>query len=431
MHSNYRIQSVMGAVLLLCAISLAGCSKDGGVELDENGDVINPERGTQIVTGDPSLNQFLITSKDEVVYTVDTQTGTETEIFSFENLTDLELVADYDDGNIFVTADDNSMNALNVATKSFVWDTPMLEYKFSSNGLSPTICVDGICYASGGFGVVAAVDQITGDLKWYYSSDPNGELDNVLSENGTPIVHNDKVYVFSDEGFISDLAPFIHVLDKQTGALLQKIELPFEVSGTPVFQGNTLYLPAKNLYAIAVESLEILWTLEANGMGTPAISNGKLVVNAIPSGQGIKSALYCVDIDSNSIIWQKDTGADTLWSPLIVQNVVFSNYDKGSSFAFGTNGRLFALNLSSGEELWYNDDVVIDHSPVFANGRLFFGGHNLLGDGGTRENVGLLSMDANTGALVWLNPFFRLGSSLIPLVVAENGVFGPSYYRGS
>ena len=61
---------------------------------------------------------------------------------------------------------------------------------------------------------------------------------------------------------------------------------------------------------------------------------------------------------------------------------------------------------------------------------IFFRGHNLDGEGGTDENVGLLSMDANTGELLWLNPFFRFGSALIPLVVAENGVFGPSYYRG-
>ena len=418
-------------LLSFLTIFIVSCTKDDGIELDENGEVINPKQGDQIVSGEPSLNTFLITSKDETVYTVDTKTGQETAIYSFSEYTNTELLADFKNGNIYITTDDNSINALNVANKNFLWDTPMLEYDFSSLGLTPPTCIDGVCYASGGFGVVVAVDQNSGDLKWYYSSDPEGELDNVLNENGTPIVYGDKVYVFSDEGFITDLPAYMHVLDKQTGNLLQKVKLPYQVSGTPVIQGNTLYLPAKNLYAIGIETLDILWTFEANGMGTPAISNGKLVVNAIPSGQSISSALYCLDINSNSIIWQIDTGTDTLWSPLIVQNVVFSNYDKGSSFAFATSGRLFALNLSSGEQLWYNEDVVIDHSPVFANGHLFFRGHDLSRDTNTSENVGLLSMDANTGKVLWLNPFFRFGSSLNPLVVAENGVFGPSYYRGN
>ena len=429
MKSNITYRTIF--LISFLAIFFVGCTKDDSAVLNENGEVINPEEGRQIVAGDPSLNTFLITSKDETVYTVNPQTGEATEIYTFPEYTDAELLADYEDGNIYVTTDDNSINALNVAGKSFLWDTPMLEYDFSSSGVTPPVCIDGVCYASGGFGVVVAVDQASGALKWYYSTDPQGDLDDVLDDNEIPIVHGDKVYVFSEEGFISDLPPYMHVLDKQTGNLLQKIELPYEVSGTPIIEGNTLYLPAKNLYAIALDTFDVIWAFEANGMGTPAISDGKLVVNAIPAEELISSTLYCIDLNSQNVIWKKDTGTDTLWSPLIVQNVVFSNYDKGSSFAFATSGRLFALNLLSGEELWYNEGVVIDHSPVFANGHLFFRGHNLDGDGGTDENVGLLSMDANTGEVLWLNPLFRFGTVLIPLVVAENGVFGPSYYRGN
>ncbi|MDO1513297.1 PQQ-binding-like beta-propeller repeat protein [Maribacter confluentis] len=377
------------------------------------------------------MNSFLITSKDETVYTVDAETGEWTSIYSFPDYTDLELVADYKDDTIYVTTDDNSINALSVTNKRFLWDTPMLEYDFSSNGVTPPICIDGVCYASGGSGVVVAVNQNDGLLKWYYTTDPDGELDYVLNENAIPLVYGDKVFVFSEEGFVIDLPAYMHVLDKETGTLLRKIELPYEVTGTPYFKDNVLYLPAKNLYALDAETLDVIWTFEANGVGTPAVSNGKLVVNAIPTGELISSVLYCIDLASNSVIWQIDTGTDTLWSPLIVQNVVFSNYDNGSSFAFTTSARLFALNLATGEQLWYNNDVVIDHSPVFANGRLFFRGHNLAGEGGTDENVGLLSMDANTGRVLWLNTFFRYGSALVPLVVAENGVFGPSYYRGN
>lgn len=90
----------------------------------------------------------------------------------------------------------------------------MLEYKFSSLGLTAPVCLDGTCYASGGFGVVVALDENSGGIKWYYSTDPGGELDNVLNENEIPIVHNDRVYIFSEEGFISDLPPYVHILDK-------------------------------------------------------------------------------------------------------------------------------------------------------------------------------------------------------------------------
>ena len=383
-----------------------------------------------IVVGDPTLNTFLITSRDESVFTVDAQTGQEREIYTFADLTDVEILAEYDNGKIFVTTDDNAVNALDPVSQALLWDAPMLEYKFSSLGLTEPVCLDGTCYASGAFGVVVALDENSGEIKWHYSTDPDGEVDNVLNENETPIVHNDKVYVFSEEGFISDLPPYVHILDKQTGRLLRKLELPFELTGTPLFDGNTLYIPAKNLYAYDAETLEPKWTFEAAGLGPPSVRNGKVVVHGIPLDDTISSALYCLDAATGQVLWAIETGFDTIWSPLIVEDVVFGVYEEASSFAFRSNGRPFAARLADGEQIWFRDDIQIDHSPVYANGRLFFHGHAILRSGDTDQDVGLMSIDASTGEIVWLNSFFGSGFPIAPLVVAENGVFGPSYYRG-
>jgi len=385
---------------------------------------------TRIVSGDPSLNTFLITRLDESIMTVDPETGQEESIYTFNDFIYPEGVPDYENGNIFWTTDDNAINAMNVDAKNFLWDTPMLEYKFSSYDVSSVVCMDGVCYAGGGFGVVVAVDQNSGDVKWYYTTDPDGELDDVLNDVGTPVVYQDKVYVFSEEGFISDLASYVHVLDRDTGELLDKRELPFDISGTPVFSDNILFVPAGNLYAMNPDSLEVLWTFESDRVGTPYVSEDRLVVAGIPLGQSIYSALYCLDAGSGNIIWEKDTGFNTLWSPIIVENVVFSQYEDASSFAFATSGRPFALRLSDGEQLWFRDDVIADHSLVYANGRLFFHGHDINRTDDTDQNVGFMSMDANTGEVLWLNTRFGSGYISAPLVVAQNGVFGPSYYRG-
>jgi len=421
-------------ILLLASFMMfvVGCTKDDspGPELDENGEVVNPEQGGQIVSGDSSLNSFLITSNDESVVTVDAQSGQEQVIFTFEDLTNIEVLPEYNNGKIFVTTDDNAVNAIGPDAKNLIWDTPMLDYKFSSLGLTPPVCIDGVCYASGGFGVVVALDENTGDLKWYYATDPEGELDNVLNEAETPIVRGDKVYIFTDEGFISDLLPYLHILDKNTGQLLQKLELPFEVTGIPVFEENTLYLPAKNMYALDVETFAIKWMFEADGVSTPSILNGRMAFQANPLDDSISSVLYCLDADSGNLQWQVDTGFDNIWSPIIIKNVVFGIYDEASQFAFSRNGRPFAVSLDSGRQLWYRDNVSVDHSPVYANGRLFFHGHDIGRSDDTDNNVGLLSMDANTGEVLWLNNSFRYQRTITPLVVAENGVFGPSYYRG-
>ncbi|WP_214613081.1 outer membrane protein assembly factor BamB family protein [Zobellia barbeyronii] len=413
------------------------CSKDGGIEVDENGETKVDEseeapnsetkNGSKIVSGDPGLNTFLITSNDETVYTVNAETGEETEVYTFSYQTYLEVLPGYSNGTIYVTADDNSINAINMTDKSLAWEQSILEYRFSTEGVTPPTCVDGVCYASGGTGVVVAVDEVNGNLKWYYTTEPNGNLDTSLNDNSTPVVYGDKVYVFSDEGFTNGLPAYMHILDKETGSLIQKVELPNEVSGTPVFVGDIMYLPAKKMYAINLQSLEILWTLEGNGMGTPFVSDDKMVVVGEPV-ENISSVLYCIDINSRTILWEKSTGTDVLSAPIIVENVVYSNYDKGSVFAHFNNGRPFAVNLENGEELWYNEGVSVDHSPVYANGVLFYHGHYISSD--SDEKVGLLSLDANTGEVLWLNPFFDNGYHINPLIVAENGVFGPSYYRG-
>ena len=268
-------------------------------------------------------------------------------------------------------------------------------------------------------------------MQWYYSVSPSGSLDDVLYDAGTPIVRGDKVYVVSEEGFISDLPAYIHVLDKASGELIEKYELPFEVSGDLVFSGDMLFLSADNLYALDAETFDVLWQFEAEGVGIPSIAGDRVVVHGIATGESIYSALFCLDKNTGTLIWQLETGFDTVWSPVIVEDVVFGVYEEATSIPFARNGRPFAVSLSEGTQIWFRDDVSIDHSPVYANGRLFFHGHDIGKEGGIEENVGLICMNPNNGEVLWLNNFFRSGSALAPLVVAQNGIFGPSYYRGN
>lgn len=432
MEKKITLKKLLILLLAMAGVFMVGCSKDSPVTLDEEGNPIDrtPEQ-VGIVSGNPELNQFLITSNGESVVTLDAKTGQETVIYTFDDLTDIEILADYDNGRIFVTTDDNAVNALDVNAKSLVWDTPMLSYKFSSLGLTEPVCLDGVCYASGGSGVVVALDENTGEVKWSYSTDPDGELDNVLNENETPIVHGDKVYIFYRYAGFAEVDPKLFVLNRETGALLNSYRLDYELTGTPLIEGNTMYVPAKNMYAIDLDTFDVKWQFDTEGVGSPAISEGRLVVSGIPVDNTIYSRLYCLDLTSGTMIWEKDTGFDTIWDPLIIGNVIFGNYEEASSFAFSNNGRPFAIKLSDGEQLWFRDDVSVDNSPVYANGHLFFLGHDINGPGDTDENTGMLCMDANTGAVLWINPDYARFKSIPPLVVGENGVFGPGYYRGS
>ncbi|WP_394333950.1 outer membrane protein assembly factor BamB family protein [Maribacter hydrothermalis] len=221
----------------------------------------------------------------------------------------------------------------------------------------------------------------------------------------------------------------MHVLDKETGTLLNKVELPYDISSVPLIENDILYLPAKNMYAINLNTLDVLWSFEAEGVSSPQVTEDRVVFHGIPKDNTIYSALYCVNKQTGSFIWGNDTGFDTLWTPTVVENVVFGVYEKATSFAFSTNGRPFAVKLSDGKQLWYMEDVVCDNAPVYANGMLYFHGHDINATSDTDKNVGLIAMDANTGKVVWLNNVFGYDYANTPIVIAQNGVFGPGYYR--
>lgn len=417
-------------LLLLCflTIFIMGCSKEDAVELNEEGEVINPEQGNKIVSGDPALNTLIMTTWDESIVKVDAQTGKEEIVYTLPDYTYAESLPDYSNGVLYVASDDNSVNAFNVASNTFLWDTPMLEYH-DSLGISNTNCEGGICYTAGGYGVVVALLEGSGDIKWYYSTDEDGELDDVLNEATTPIVYQDKVYIFSEEDFLGYYPAYMHVLDKETGTLLNKVELPYDISSVPLIENDILYLPAKNMYAINLNTLDVLWSFEAEGVSSPQVTEDRVVFHGIPKDNTIYSALYCVNKQTGSFIWGNDTGFDTLWTPTVVENVVFGVYEKATSFAFSTNGRPFAVKLSDGKQLWYMEDVVCDNAPVYANGMLYFHGHDINATSDTDKNVGLIAMDANTGKVVWLNNVFGYDYANTPIVIAQNGVFGPGYYR--
>lgn len=417
MVKKYKILS-----LVLVLTLIFSCSKD---KSDEDNGIFTNEK---IVSGDPALNSFIMTTWDESIVKLDAATGNEEIVYTLPDYTYAESLPDYSNGILYFASDDNSVNAVNPTTKTFLWDKPMLEYD-DALGISNTNCEGGICYTAGGYGVIVALMEGSGDLKWYYSTDLDGELDDVLNEATTPLVYNDKVYVFSEADFLGYFPAYMHVLDKETGRLLRKIELPYDISSVPLIQNNILYLPAKNMYAVDLNSLNILWTFEASGVSSPQVTTDKVVFHGIPKDDTISSALYCINKATGNLIWANETGFDRIWTPLVVEDVVFGTFEKAKTVAFSTNGRPFAVQLSDGEQLWFRDDVVTDTPLVYANGMLYFHGHDIGRSNDTRQNVGFIAMDANNGEVIWLNTIFGYDYANTPIVIAQNGVFGPGYYR--
>lgn len=109
-------------LLLLCflTIFITGCTKEDEVELNEEGEVVNSQQGNRIVSGDPALNSLIMTTWDESIVKVDAQTGKEEIVYTLPDYTYAESLPDYSNGVLYVASDDNSVNAFNVASNTFL-----------------------------------------------------------------------------------------------------------------------------------------------------------------------------------------------------------------------------------------------------------------------------------------------------------------------
>ena len=408
---------------MLSAVILGGVT--GCSEENETPD----EAVNQPVVSNPALNDFIITSRRGTMVTVDAQTGQEQILLTFDNFIRPINIADYTNGFIVFPTNDNSVNAVDAVSGDFKWETPMLEYTSHRADISSTVCQDGTCYTSGAFGVIVAVNALDGEVQWHYTIDTEGTLDNLENAVYTPVVRGNRIYALS--AALDDEPAYLHVLDKATGTLLTKRELPYNPTGEPTFDGDLLLVPAYDLLALNAETLETIWTFVSNRVGTPSVAGNRIAVQGIPPDDEFFSELYCLDRNTGEPIWQVDTGVRATWDPVIVGNQVIGVFEANPVAGFDDrNGRPFAVRLSDGSEVWSRRDIETVQSPTYANGRLFFHG-SLISDGG----IGLTCLDAASGEVLWLNDYFRDGSAnpatMPPVVVAQNGNFGPSYYRGS
>ena len=415
-HTNKT--SLLTLSYLLLSLLWISCSSDTDDEVAEIFEETN--------LGDATLNRLIITSEEEQLVTVDPATGEARVVYEFDRFVELVGLADYHNGTVYVATKDNAVNAIDLNSQRFRWDVPMPEYEFSALSNATTVYDDGLVYCLGYLGVVVAVEATTGNPVWMYSVSPSGDPTDRYLSGGIPIVHGDRLYVLVEDNIFGDPA-YLHVLDKKTGERLGRLELPYDYSGTLAFAGNTLLLPAGNLYALDEATLDLIWEVEFEGVSTPAVSGDKVVVHAVPSSDdNLTSFIYGLDLATGAIQWQQEAGFDRFRGPLVVGDVVFAVFEKAKQVAGIRNGRPMALRASTGELLWRNDDINIKGWPTFANGRLYFHGYEILSD--RDDGQGFMCLDAATGALVWLNEAFGYGSAIPPLVVADNGVFGPGQY---
>ncbi len=242
---------------------------------------------------------------------------------------------------------------------------------------SSPVVYEGVLYVGSGSGKLFALDAITGEQRWSYFTD-----DWIVT---SPAVNDEVVTVVA-------LDNNVHVVGTKTGKNRLLYSLGRQARGSPVLQGDRLYVTddAGRLRAIdwgkkefPVErflqriktqffiwgmldklptSKGFVWVFKERGgrfFSTPAVAWNKVYVSSL-SGR-----LYAVDQETGKEIWQFQAEAPMEASPSVVQKTVFVG-DMG--------GTLYALNADTGEKQWeFKMGAGISSTPVVANGVLYLG----------------------------------------------------------
>ncbi len=235
------------------------------------------------------------------------------------------------------------------------------------------------------------------------------------------------------------------------------------VSGPAIVDGVIYQQDAKsNVYAIDLESGEILWTVEHNedvpagGPNGVAVAYGNVYYTV-----GGPADVIAVNAADGSEIWSTNVrgikGEGITIAPSVYDNRVYVSTIPGTVESFysgGERGMIISLDASTGEVVWYFDtttdnlwgNAVVNsggglwHPPSFdEEGMVYAGTGNAAPYPGTEEfpnstsRLGdndyantTLKIDPEYGSLVWYNnikPFdlFDLDNHLTPILVEADG----------
>jgi outer membrane protein assembly factor BamB len=312
-----------------------------------------------------------------------------------------------------------------------LWETFVptdgVEHVYPKNSrASATAVTDGkLVYASFGTHGLAAFD-FAGKLVWHT---PVGKLNNYHGSAGSPILHNDRLFIYQDHRRTEDTGSFVAAYDKNTGKQIWKTARAATVGwGTPVVirsgereelivssQGDVqAYDPAtgKALWTVAGMTREVI--------PTPVVAEGLVICSAgrqgptiaiRPGGSG--------DVTATHVAWSSPKGAPFVPSGVVVDGVLYLVNDIQSI--------LTAHDVKTGEVLYQGrlgeaKKEGFSASPIANDGKVFFtndDGETFVLKAGREFNLlhvnSLGEQTLASPALVDGTWYFRTASSLIAI----------------
>ena len=285
----------------------------------------------------------------------------------------------------FTTEYDNgarlSMLAFRRSDGKQLWETfvptgdPEHVYPKNSRASATPVTDGTLVYASFGSHGLAAFD-FTGKMVWH---NPVGRLNNYHGSAGSPILYENRLYIYQDHKGSSETGAYVGAFDTKTGKEIWKTPRTETVGwGTPVViragdRDELIISSQRKVYAYDPDSGKELWTvsgLSFEVIPTPVVAEGLILCSSgrqgptiaiRPGGSG--------DVTETHVAWKSPKGSPFIPSGVVVDGVLYLVNDIQSI--------LTAHDVKTGEVLYQGrlgeaKKEGFSASPIANDGKVFF-----------------------------------------------------------
>jgi len=284
------------------------------------------------------------------------------------------------DGVVYIGSDDGNVYALDAKTGNLNW-----KFTTGDEVQAPAKVVNGIVYIGSADNNFYALDATNGDVIWMYTTG-----DDVIAP---PAIANGVVYIGSFDYNV-------YALDATNGDKIWSFPTESFVESTPTFSDGVVYFGSfdNKTYAVDATTGQEIWSVETGHdlcvQSSPAVANGVVIIGSSYAGT-LHGSVFAYDVLDGSLKWEYKTDGLVFASPIVVGDVVYvgSSYmgpvpdlnDPGSYtqeelaefFSVvlkGRRGHVYALDASSGEEIWnYQTGGAVYSSPAVVDGVMYIG----------------------------------------------------------
>jgi outer membrane protein assembly factor BamB len=232
----------------------------------------------------------------------------------------------YGDGELLVGGYNNNFYNFNLKSGTVNW-----VYEDNNRFIANPLVTENLIIAPNADGQVYALDADNrGKEVWVFS--PNEKVYEDKPIWAAPVLDGETLYIASMDGFI-------YAVDLQTGALQWKAELDNAMVNSPALsEDGTLYAGTFGSQVIALDSKDgsEIWRVDIEGWvwGSPVLDGDTLYVT------DLNGSLYALSAADGSQLWQVGGEGAATGSALVDEDTIYYVTDAGEFYAVSKEGSI-------------------------------------------------------------------------------------------